>query len=161
MTQPSERQIRAGHRGADPQKGGTSGVPDRLLDRRTFVRQAGVVGVGVVGAAALSGCGGSAEPAAVSRPFTLAQKDVPVGGGIVDKKHVVVVTQPAKGEFKAFSATCTHQGCLVGAVENGTIDCFCHGSTFDDTTGAVVRGPATEPLPAKTVKLSGTELDIS
>ena len=47
----------------------------------------------------------------------------------------------------AFSATCTHQGCTVGPVRDGRIVCPCHGSEFDARTGAVVRGPATRPLP--------------
>jgi hypothetical protein len=35
----------------------------------------------------------------------------------------VVVTQPSAGEFKAFSAVCTHLQCVVDQVANGTIDC--------------------------------------
>ncbi len=39
--------------------------------------------------------------------------DIPEGGGKVFADQGVVVTQPASGEFKAFSAMCTHQGCAV------------------------------------------------
>ena len=42
---------------------------------------------------------------------------VPVGGGVILTKDEVVVTQPEAGTFKAFSAVCTHQGCLVGLVD--------------------------------------------
>ena len=82
-----------------------------------------------------------------------AASDIPVGGGAIYTAAKVVVTQPASGQYKAFSAVCTHVGCLVNKVANGTIDCPCHGSEFRMTTGAVVTGPAPSPLPAKQVKI--------
>jgi Rieske Fe-S protein len=80
--------------------------------------------------------------------------DIPVGGGKVFLAQKVVVTQPAKGEFKAFSAVCTHVGCICNQVANGTINCPCHGSEFKITNGAVVTGPAPTPLPARTIAVS-------
>jgi Rieske Fe-S protein len=80
--------------------------------------------------------------------------DIPVGGGKVFLNQKVVVTQPVKGEFKAFSAVCTHVGCICNKVANGTIDCPCHGSEFKITDGAVVTGPAPTPLPARTITVS-------
>jgi Rieske Fe-S protein len=77
---------------------------------------------------------------------------VPVGGGIVYAKRQVVVTQPTEGDFRAFSAICTHARCMVSAVTDGTIYCPCHGSTFSITNGAALKGPATKALPA--VKVS-------
>ena len=71
---------------------------------------------------------------------TVAISEVTVGGGlVVDEKYVV--TQPTDGEFKAFSAICTHQGCPVGSVEDGVIVCPCHNSHFDITSGDPVSGP--------------------
>lgn len=81
-------------------------------------------------------------------------KDIPVGGGMVYTSAKVVVTQPAKGVFKAFSAVCTHVGCICNKVADGTIDCPCHGSEFKITDGAVVTGPAPSPLPARTITVS-------
>jgi Rieske Fe-S protein len=82
-----------------------------------------------------------------------ATSDVPVGGGAIYTAAKVVVTQPASGEYKAFSAVCTHVGCLVNKVTSGTIDCPCHGSEFKITDGAVVAGPAPSPLPARQIKI--------
>ncbi len=80
--------------------------------------------------------------------------DIPVGGGKVFSAQKVVVTQPAKGEFKAFSAVCTHVGCVCNVVANGTINCPCHGSEFKIANGAVVTGPAPTALPARTIAIS-------
>ena len=68
----------------------------------------------------------------------------------------VVLTQPVAGTFKAFSATCTHQGCTVAEVAGGTINCPCHGSKFAVADGAVTAGPAPRPLPEKAVTVKGT-----
>jgi Rieske Fe-S protein len=76
----------------------------------------------------------------------VALDQVPVGGGVVLRKEKIVVTQPAPDDVRAFSAVCTHQGCTVGTVADGRIDCPCHGSSFDAATGAVRNGPATRPL---------------
>ena len=84
--------------------------------------------------------------------------DVPVGGGMVYTAAKVVVTQPSKGEYKAFSAVCTHVGCLCNQVADGTINCPCHGSKFKITDGSVVAGPAPAPLAAKTVTVSGGKI---
>jgi Rieske Fe-S protein len=73
---------------------------------------------------------------------------VPTGGGVILSSANMVVTQPAKGTFKVFSATCTHQGCPVSQITGQTIDCPCHGSQFSITDGSVVQGPAQAPLPA-------------
>jgi Rieske Fe-S protein len=71
---------------------------------------------------------------------------VPVGGGVLVKGGRVVVTQPSSGTFHAFSATCTHAGCLVNDVSGRTIRCPCHGSQFALTDASVVVGPAPSPL---------------
>ncbi|MFG2619897.1 Rieske (2Fe-2S) protein [Streptomyces sp. NPDC048507] len=90
---------------------------------------------------------GAASGQAGGKTLVKSSSEVPVGGGVILKDQKLVVTQPTAGSFRCFSAVCTHQGCLVNKVANGTIDCPCHGSTFQVSDGAVVKGPATRPLP--------------
>ncbi|MBO9520921.1 MAG: Rieske (2Fe-2S) protein [Nocardioidaceae bacterium] len=85
--------------------------------------------------------------------------EIPVGGGKIVGD--VVVTQPAAGEFKAFSSRCTHQGCAVTKVADGLIDCPCHGSQFSIEDGSVQGGPAPSALPEKTVTVAGSTLTVS
>ncbi len=82
-----------------------------------------------------------------------AASEIPVGGGKIFTTAKVVVTQPVSGQYLGFSAVCTHVGCILSEVANGTIDCPCHGSEFKITTGAVVTGPAPSPLPKKQIKI--------
>lgn len=124
-------------------------------------------GGAAAGALALCACGsgGGADSAAGAKGGTLGTpvptSSIPVGGGKVFGDARVVVTQPSAGDFKGFSAVCTHAGCIVAMVVNGAIVCGCHGSEFDIATGAVRQGPATRPLPARTVTVSGSDLTVA
>jgi Rieske Fe-S protein len=86
-------------------------------------------------------------PAGNGGHLLAAVEGLPRGGGVILKDPAVVLTRTATDEVHGFSAVCTHQGCTVATVTGGTIDCPCHGSRFDATTGAVRTGPATSPLP--------------
>ncbi|GAA1832161.1 ubiquinol-cytochrome c reductase iron-sulfur subunit [Agromyces salentinus] len=88
-----------------------------------------------------------------------ALADVPVGGSIAATiaGASALVAQPTAGQVVAFSAICTHQGCTVAAA-GGELDCPCHGSKFDSATGAVINGPAQEPLRAIPVSISGDRI---
>jgi|tagenome__1003787_1003787.scaffolds.fasta_scaffold19642021_1 nitrite reductase/ring-hydroxylating ferredoxin subunit len=98
---------------------------------------------------------------------TVAKSDVPVGGGKVLTQDKVVVTQPSKGVFAAFTAICTHQGCTVGKIENGEIICPCHLSHFSIKDGSNTQGPndtpagSVQPLAKKKVTAKGDQLSIS
>ena len=89
--------------------------------------------------------------------IVVAAADVPEGGGVVIQEKYVV-TQPSAGQYKAFSAICTHQGCPVQKVENAQIVCPCHGSHFAIDSGDPVAGPAKEPLPPVEFTKSGDNL---
>ena len=81
--------------------------------------------------------------------------DVPVGSGLIVDK--VVVTQPTAGVFKGFSSTCTHAGCALNKIADGTIDCPCHGSKFN-LDGTVAHGPAKTPLTPENVSVQGDSI---
>ncbi|HSA49886.1 MAG TPA: Rieske (2Fe-2S) protein [Yinghuangia sp.] len=102
---------------------------------------------------------GGAGGGAAGKPLAKTS-EIPVGGGKVFGSEKVVVTQPTAGTFKAFSATCTHQGCLVSEVADGNIDCKCHGSMFSVTDGSVTKGPATRALPEKQIATSGDQISL-
>jgi Rieske Fe-S protein len=89
-----------------------------------------------------------------------ATADVPVGGGLVLAEQELVITQPTKGEFKGFTAVCTHAGCLVDDVTD-TINCPCHGSAYSIEDGSVVGGPAPSPLAEEKLVVEGGSIDLA
>jgi Rieske Fe-S protein len=154
-------------------------------DNGATTRRAVLAGVGAAGAAGvLSACGGkstSGQPAgsqsgggtpastgAASGSTGGGQgndlgktSDIPVGGGKVFPTQKVVVTQPAAGTFKAFSAICTHMNCTVGSVSGGVITCPCHGSQYSIVDGSVKGGPAPRALAAKTISVANNEILVT
>jgi len=86
---------------------------------------------------------------------------IPVGGGKIFASERVVVTQPSGGQFRGFSAVCTHMQCFVDQIADGTIDCPCHGSKFSITDGHVVAGPAPSPLPAQSLKIQSDRISLA
>ncbi|MDV7136792.1 Rieske (2Fe-2S) protein [Williamsia muralis] len=148
------------------------------INRRTVL--IGVAGAAAIGATAtaLAACSNSDTPDAESVSTTAdgiggaapatndsggalgVSSDVAVGGGMIYEDQGVVVTQPSDGVFKAFSTVCTHQGCSVTSIKDGAIVCPCHNSLFSITDGSVLGGPATEPLPEKTVTVTGDAITL-
>ncbi|WTW94333.1 Rieske (2Fe-2S) protein [Streptomycetaceae bacterium NBC_01309] len=139
----------------------TPNFPESAPDRRTVLRGVAVAGaVGAVGVPLAacttenSGARADSPRAGEQGPVTIGKvPDISVGAGKVFEDSRVVVTQPAKGVYKAFDARCPHQGCLVKKVEQGVINCPCHGSQFDVNDGSVVRGPANTALPELPAKV--------
>lgn len=110
------------------------------------------------GSAPSSASGGGGSTAGAQGSALATTSEIPVGSGKIFTSEKIVVTQPNSGDFKAFSAVCTHMGCIVSTISNGTIDCPCHGSQYSISTGAVVGGPAPSPLPAQTIKVTGSNI---
>ena len=104
---------------------------------------------------------GSASGSSGGGESLAATSDIPVGGGTIFADQEVVVTQPTDGDFKCFTAICTHQGCIVSDVSDGTINCACHGSQYSIDDGSVVQGPATFPLEAEKISVSGGEISLA
>jgi Rieske Fe-S protein len=149
-------------------------------DVPTSSRRAMLAGAGAACVAALSGCAtynantglAGAPPAQSSTGngngngsgngnasgVLASTSDVPVGGGTILTDKKIVITQPHAGTFDAFTAVCTHEGCIVTTVSGGTINCPCHGSKFSIANGSVVNGPAAAPLAPVSIKVQGTSI---
>ncbi|MFD9410776.1 Rieske (2Fe-2S) protein [Streptomyces sp. NPDC059989] len=132
--------------------------------RRTVLKGAaalaGAAGTGLtLAACSVDGNSGAGSPAVPQEPVELgAAAEVPVGGAKLYREPKVIVSCPAEGQYKAFSAQCTHAGCVLDKIVEGEGNCPCHGSRFDVATGKVLRGPATDPLPAVPVKMENGKL---
>lgn len=88
--------------------------------------------------------------------------DIPVGGtrSVMVEGQDILLARPTDGAVVAFSAICTHQGCLVSAA-GSEFDCSCHGSRFAAATGAVLKGPAARALDPIPVSVSGGSVVIA
>ena len=141
--------------------------PPASPSRRGVLIGAGVAVVAAAGgfatyAAVRPSTKGSAPPAGTNAATSAAAggavlakiADIPEQGGVVLAEEKIVLTRPTGQTVKAFTAVCTHQGCLVATVSAGAIHCPCHGSAFDASTGAVVNGPASQPLAAVAVTVA-------
>ena len=146
----------------------------RELSRRTALALGGTGAIGgaliLAGCAATDGGSGSSTPdgggdgsaaptngaADAAGEEVAALADIPVGGSIdaTIGGEPVLLAQPTEGDVVAYSAICTHQGCVVAAA-GSKFECPCHGSVFDAATGDVEVGPALEPLASVAVTVDG------
>lgn len=151
------------------------------LQRRAVLTAGGLVlaggalaacgGAGSATTEATTGAAATAAPAAPA-PITAAAtppitgalasvNQIPVGGGVIVPEPPIVITQPIAGTFKAFTAICPHQGCLVSEVAENQIVCPCHGSLFSAEDGAVVQGPAEQGLTAASIEVNGDSIVLA
>jgi Rieske Fe-S protein len=136
------------------------------VPRKTVLAGAGIG----LAAAAVAACSGGSDSSASESPADESSApesskptgealattaEVPVGSGVIVGE--VVLTQPTAGDYKGFSAVCTHTGCLINEVADGTINCPCHGSKFS-LDGAVANGPASKPLEPVAIRVQGDSI---
>jgi Rieske Fe-S protein len=139
--------------------------PSFVCGRRAALLAAGAVGIGGLAAcgsgSGATGAQGGGSSSAGGGSDLATKADIPVGGGKIFADAGVIITQPTAGTFKAFSDICTHQGAAIDRVSGGIMQCPLHGSEFSIKDGSVVQGPATQPLPEKTVTVSGDNLTVA
>jgi nitrite reductase/ring-hydroxylating ferredoxin subunit len=140
-----------------------------MISRRGVIASA----VGVSAVAALSACSpevsnltSTPEPAAptTSEPVAVAKTtDIPVGSGKkFDVEGVqILITQPRAGEFRGFSAICTHAGFVMNNMANSEIKCDNHGAVYSADDGSVLSGPAPRALGKVTVTVEGDDVLVS
>lgn len=142
------------------------------ISRRGFLGGSAAVVLPVL----CGGCGGPPSPPIVDLPAA-ANKQIAiplgdfselmqVGGSLVGKAtgyaHPIVIAHVDQAMFMAFDAICTHQNCTVSYnALNITLDCPCHGSTYEARDGSVINGPALLPLTRLTASSDGTTVTIT
>jgi Rieske Fe-S protein len=133
---------------------------DPTITRRALL----ATGAGTAGVAVLAACsGGSSASSGSAKTSQSAGKNlgaldaVAVGAAkavTLPDGSPGILARPTATTAACFSAICTHEGCTVKA-QGATLDCPCHGSQFSATTGKVLQGPASLPLPSIPVSVSG------
>ncbi|MFT5143532.1 MAG: cytochrome b6-f complex iron-sulfur subunit [Rhodothermales bacterium] len=81
------------------------------------------------------------------------------GGFLIIRAAPVIVINVA-GSFRAFTSTCTHEGCTVSNFVGSQITCPCHGSAFN-SDGSVAQGPAARALDSFNVSVSGGVVTVT
>lgn len=162
-------------------RGGAAARACACLSRRHALTGVASVGIGVPFLAACgsdeSSTGSSATPSSTpssdgstaSAPATpdggaaglATTADIPVGGGKIFADEEVVIVQPTEGEFLGWSTVCTHQGCAVSSIEDGSIVCPCHNSLFSIEDGSPTSGPASSPLEEVALTVDGDSISLA
>ena len=142
-----------------------------MISRRGVIASA----VGVSAVAALSACSPEVTdltstpkpeaPATTGLVSVAVAKtsDIPIGSGKkFDVEGVpILITQPRAGEFRGFSAVCTHAGFVMSNVANSKIKCDNHGAIYSADDGSVLSGPAPRALGKVTVTVEGDDVLVS
>jgi nitrite reductase/ring-hydroxylating ferredoxin subunit len=149
------------------------------MNRRGFCINACQIASLVAVGSLLEGCGGSPTSPSDTQP-QLTTLTGAVGSGIVtvniptnsavatvggaalvnSVNGAFLVAQVSQNTFNAMTAICTHQGCTINEFGNSVFQCECHGSQFN-TSGGVVRGPATQALRRFNTSFANNVLTIS
>ncbi|WP_114856433.1 ubiquinol-cytochrome c reductase iron-sulfur subunit [Brachybacterium sp. YJGR34] len=129
-----------------------------LSRRLALLLPASAAGLGGLAACAPEDEGfGTAEPLRAD-DGAVPLEDVPENASTLvnfggDQPFVLLVRGTGE-DIAGYSGYCTHNGCALS--QAGTeLDCPCHGSRFDATTGEVLVGPATRHLPEVPVVVEG------
>lgn len=74
----------------------------------------------------------------------------------------VIALANTEGEIRAFEGYCTHEKCSLagGFLDGYTLTCYCHGASFDITTGEVLAPPAKDPLKTYPVTIEGEDIMV-
>jgi len=89
--------------------------------------------------------------------------DLPEEGAVrVQVGERALCVARSQGQVYAVGDTCTHADVSLseGDVEDGTVECWLHGSRFDLRTGAPIGLPATKPVPTYPVTVIGDEIFV-
>lgn len=117
--------------------------------RRTFLAASGIATAAVT----LGACSSGPEQEQFSGGVltrALRLDELPVGESLQQAvgSNQILIYRESETSVRAYSAVCTHQGCIVGTSDTATdpFICPCHSSKFDKTSGEAIAGPAQRPL---------------
>ena len=143
------------------------------MNRKDFLQLFGFGATALLASACLGGCGskaGDPDPVvgASNVDFTVdltaagsAPLNDPAVGYVYNATRDVIVAKTAAGGYIALQAPCTHDGTIVYfAQSKNQFICPNHNAMFN-TSGAVLGGPAPQPLKKYTVTQTGTSLRIT
>ena len=145
--------------------------------RRKFIKELavglGYVAVGSFTLSSVTSCTGAVNPTSSNPNATIAiditrpenKALAAVGGTIAIKGNELdssgmLIERTGDNTVAAFSRTCTHRGCTLPNFSNGISSCPCHGSQFN-TSGKVVKGPASRPLKRYNASITGNIITIT
>lgn len=103
------------------------------------------------------------ESASASVTLSIRPEDVPTNSGQIFKfgNQAGIIVRTPSGELRAFSAACTHLGCVVQYREDlSQIWCACHNGHFD-LNGRNIEGPPPSPLQVFDVNVRGDQIVVS
>lgn len=145
--------------------------------RRKFIKELavglGYVAVGSFTLSSLNSCSGVVNPTSpnpnakiaidITKPENKALatvgETIAITGNELDSSGMLI-ERSGQNTVTAFSRTCTHRGCTIPNFSNGISSCPCHGSQFN-TSGGVVKGPASSPLKRYNASISGNIITIT
>ncbi len=136
-------------------------MPGKAAARRTVLKGAALAGTAGLGATACSTESdlGHAKSPTPTAPVDLGEASaVPAGSSKLYREQRLVVTCSKDGDYSALSAQCTHAGCVLDKIVGDEANCPCHGSRFNVTSGAAIKGPASVPLPKVPVRVENGKL---
>lgn len=150
---------------ATPDTAATTGDPVTVTRRRflrvlvgfSVVSTVGMIVTPVLGflvptKSSASAAGGKVSAGKLAELPIGKGKVIPVGG----KPAIVINTDQG---VKAYSAVCTHLGCIVGWDETSrNVVCPCHDGRFNPANGSVVSGPPPAPLSPLTATVENDEI---
>jgi Rieske Fe-S protein len=104
-----------------------------------------------------------AESTSVTVTLSLRPEDVAPNTGQIFQfgSRAGLLLRTPSGELKAFSAACTHLGCIVQYREDlGRVWCACHNGHFD-LNGRNLEGPPPSPLESFVVNVRDDQIVVS
>lgn len=105
----------------------------------------------------------AAESATASVTLGFGPADIAPNSARIFKfgNRPALLVRTATGELRAFSATCTHLGCIVQYRDDlHHIWCACHNGHFD-LNGRNIGGPPPAPLEVYAVRETGDQIVVS